>query len=883
MAGRWVTPKSEAGAGQSFADLPDVGEEQAALRRVAAITSAGAPPEAIFAAITAEGSALLGGVLLSLARYERGGTEQVIVAQTGGHVRVGAWFPASGPDGIVARMWSSGLPQRTDDFTAIGLPEVITGGVRACVAVPVFVDGALWGSVAAASRTGPLPAVAEDRLSTFADIVAAAVVSAAARTSLRVLADEQAALLRVAALVARGAAESAIFEAVAVEAASLIEDEPTTLVRYEGTRTFTVLATRNGPAAPGTRFTVPVDDAGTSAEMLRTRRPARRDRYDALAHLSYANKDFACGSSVTVPIFMQGRLWGALGVLNEGRRFPAETEQRLVKFAELVGSALANVQARSELQRFGDEQAALRRVAELAASDIPPKTVLRAIVVEASQLFDQALVSLVQKEQSAGWRKVESASWPSGDSSLPTTAPVEDAIARKLLATELPASIPDAKTSATDSPDDPGLLQAAGVPVRVDRQMWGALIVTAPLRQLPQGTVDRLTQFAHVAGTAIASARSREMLGNLARDQAALRRVAELIARGAGLDEVFAAVATEASNILGEAAADLFRYDAEGFPILVAQCRSSGTIGMRLPMDPVAIRQSQEAVQLATLAGASYARLEGKHEFLAIIAAPITVEGQVWGGLATKASEGALSPNAENRLTEFAELAGAAVANAENKANLQASRARSVVMADQTRQRLQRDVHDGAQQRLVQTVLTLRLALDLAERGEDPVELIKEGLQSAENATVELRDLVHGILPASLSRGGLRDGIESLVAGLTVPIDLDVTALPEQRLPTELEVTGYFIVAEALTNVVKHAAATRTRVMLSADPDILTIEVVDDGRGGADRHGRGLTGLADRVDAMNGTLLLRSDQGSGTTLQVTLPRSGRRRGAPIAT
>lgn len=257
------------------------------------------------------------------------------------------------------------------------------------------------------------------------------------------------------------------------------------------------------------------------------------------------------------------------------------------------------------------------------------------------------------------------------------------------------------------------------------------------------------------------------------------------------------------------------------------------------------------------------------------MAAPIAIEGQFWGGFATSTPGETLSVDAEGRLFEFAELAGAAVAHAENKAKLRASRARLVMMADETRQRLQRDVHDGAQQRLVQTVLTLKLSLDMLARAEDPVELMEEALQNAERATVELRDLVHGILPASLSRGGLRTGLESLIAGVTAPVHLDVSALPEQRLSTDLEVTAYFIVAEAVTNVVKHAKASHTRVIVAADADSLTIQVIDDGQGGADPRGSGLIGLADRVDASNGNLLLTSPAGEGTTLRVTLPRSRR--------
>ena len=246
----------------------------------------------------------------------------------------------------------------------------------------------------------------------------------------------------------------------------------------------------------------------------------------------------------------------------------------------------------------------------------------------------------------------------------------------------------------------------------------------------------------------------------------------------------------------------------------------------------------------------------------------------MWGGLSVTTPPGEPPPDAEDRLAQFAELAAAAIANAENRAELRASRARVVATADETRQRLQRDVHDGTQQRLVQTVLALKLGLDAAARGEDPVDLVREALEHAERATVELRDIVHGILPASLARGGLRAGIDSLVATSATPVDVDTAALPSGRLPGEVEVTAYFVVAEALTNVAQHAQATRAWVTVAEDADLLVIEVSDDGVGGADpRGGSGLTGLLDRVEALDGSLRLTSAGEAGTTLQVTLPLS----------
>jgi signal transduction histidine kinase len=248
---------------------------------------------------------------------------------------------------------------------------------------------------------------------------------------------------------------------------------------------------------------------------------------------------------------------------------------------------------------------------------------------------------------------------------------------------------------------------------------------------------------------------------------------------------------------------------------------------------------------------------------------PISVEGQVWGTLSTSSSGPPIPSGTEDRLAPFAELAGVAIANAENKAKLTASRARVVATADETRRRVQRDVHDSAQQRLVHTVITLKLARNAITAGRGAVELVDEALRHAERASSELRDVVRGILPAALTRGGLRAGLESLAGDLTLPVDVRVNA---PRLPVHLETTAYFIVAEALTNVTKHARATRATVEVDLRAGVLAIDVRDDGVGGADpASGTGLIGLLDRVEAADGTLTVTSPAGRGTTVQAELP------------
>jgi signal transduction histidine kinase len=257
---------------------------------------------------------------------------------------------------------------------------------------------------------------------------------------------------------------------------------------------------------------------------------------------------------------------------------------------------------------------------------------------------------------------------------------------------------------------------------------------------------------------------------------------------------------------------------------------------------------------------------------VAAVGAPIIVEEEIWGALTATSYQRPLPPDTERRLSQFADLAAIAIGNAESRAQLKASRARVVATADETRRRLQRDVHDGAQQRLVQTVLTLKLALQELDDGDSSLRpLLEESLRHAQRATTELREVVHGILPASLSSGGLPSGIESLVSDLRLPVRWGVTT---PRLPVEIETTAYLIAAEALTNVAKHADANQAKVEITFDATASVLEIVieDDGIGGADpQRGTGLVGMSDRVAARDGTMTVTSPRGGGTRLRITLP------------
>ena len=254
------------------------------------------------------------------------------------------------------------------------------------------------------------------------------------------------------------------------------------------------------------------------------------------------------------------------------------------------------------------------------------------------------------------------------------------------------------------------------------------------------------------------------------------------------------------------------------------------------------------------------------------VGCPITVEGRLWGqiGVSSVRPE-PLPADTEARLADFAELVATAIANTEAQAALTASRARIVATADQTRRRIERDLHDGAQQRLVSLALRLRGAAAAIPPEQDEVhqELASVGSELDE-VLGELRELSRGIHPAILSEGGLGPALRTLARRSSVPVELQVGT--EGRLPERVEVAAYYVVAEALTNVAKHARASVVQVEVDAEDGLLRLGVRDDGVGGADpARGSGLVGLKDRVEATGGSLRVDSRAGQGTRLLVELP------------
>jgi signal transduction histidine kinase len=220
-------------------------------------------------------------------------------------------------------------------------------------------------------------------------------------------------------------------------------------------------------------------------------------------------------------------------------------------------------------------------------------------------------------------------------------------------------------------------------------------------------------------------------------------------------------------------------------------------------------------------------------------------------------------------MEEFTELVATAIANIDARSELTASRARIVAAADEERRRVVRDLHDGAQQRLVNTVISVKLAQQALERDAgDASSLVAEALEHAECATHELRDLTHGILPTALTTGGLRAGVGALASRMPVPVQLEVLS---ERLPATIEATAYFVAAEALTNVAKHARAANAAVAVRVQDGTLRVEVRDDGVGGASPEGSGLQGLRDRLAALGGQLEIECPTDGGTLVAAAIP------------
>jgi signal transduction histidine kinase len=597
-------------------------------------------------------------------------------------------------------------------------------------------------------------------------------------------------------------------------------------------------------------------------------------------------------SSAGAPISVEGRLWGVMIVASTHEDvLPAGTEHRLAEFTRLVATAIANTQAREELRVIADEQAALRRVATLVARGEPPAAVFAAVAEEVGQILPAADYTSVGRydpdrafEVVGSWNRVLGHPMPVGH----RASLAGQTLAALVFDTGRTArrdSYPDVSGAGAAEARARGAGSAVAAPITVEGRVWGVIMVASTGEEpLAPSTEQRLAGFTELVATAIADAQAREELREVADEQAALRRVATLVARAAPPATVFTAVTKEVWRLLSAQITLMGCYEPDNTVSIVAGWSATGTpvsVGTRMPLGgrnvTTLVFQTSRPARMESYADASgpsaaTARAEGMRSS---VGAPIIVAGRLWGVvIAASTRDQPLGADTETRLAGFTELVGTAIANAEAHAQLTASRARIVATADHTRRRIERDLHDGAQQRLVSLALQLRMARATvpSQLGELAGELdgVAAGLIDALD---ELREIARGIHPAILAEGGLAPALKALARRSPCPVTLDVriTARPPERV----EVTAYYVVSEALTNAAKHANASTVHVSVGPVDRLMRLSVSDDGVGGADpMRGSGLVGLKDRVEAIGGTMILHSRPGEGTHLIVELPLDG---------
>jgi len=557
----------------------------------------------------------------------------------------------------------------------------------------------------------------------------------------------------------------------------------------------------------------------------------------------------------------------------ENARLLAELTQRQVRLAELA-----------------NEQAALRRVAVLVAGGAPPEEVFGAVAGEVGRLLEVDFATLVRYDPQDAITIV--GTWTR--TGAPSPAPVGDRLplgGRNLSTLVYQTGRPE----RIDYDDVSGaigdaaarewrLRSSAGVPIRVEGRLWGAMLVAFTREEsLPADAEARLAGFTELVVTAVADAQARTELRGFAEEQAALRRVATLVARAAPPEEVFGAVAEEAGRLLGTDSTVMSRYDPDGAATVVGVWARTGTarvlpVGLRLGFGGANVHtlvfQTGRPERIDDYAAASGDAADAARGwgFRSAVGVPISVEDRLWGVMSVaSAREEPLSADTEERLAAFTELIVTALVNAEAQAALSASRARIVAAADETRRRLERDLHDGIQQRLVSLALKARTIATMTPQPADEIQgvlsLLADGLGTAMD---ELREISHGIHPAILSEAGLGPALEALARRSAVPVELDLNLGP--RLSEHVEEAGYYIASEAITNVAKHAQASVIDMRADGCDGVLTLSISDDGIGGADpSRGSGIIGLKDRVEALGGTISVLSPPGHGTALHVQLP------------
>jgi signal transduction histidine kinase len=744
------------------------------------------------------------------------------------------------------------------------------------------------GSVAVAAPLGQGEAYLLRRVSTHHAKSAPVEVLERAERHVRELVTEQAALRQVATLVAREPSPDQLFAVVAEQVAGVFDVPHVRMVRYEPEGSvvvggFSVGGALDEPFPIGSHW--PLDSPGATADVRQTGRPARVEDYAHLTgEIAAVVRGAGMHSAVASPIVVERRLWGAIVVLSpRPEPFPEDTEARLTDFTELVATAIANAESHAAVTRLADEQSALRRVATLAAQGASHRDLFEAVAEEVGRLFPVGSATMGRFEPDDSVITV--ASWSSTEVAFPTGTrwPTEGTnVAWIVLQTGRAGRIDDF-SAATDpigvAAREAGYKSAVGSPIVVEGRLWGLISATSTEGPLPRGTESRLASFTELVATAIANAESQSALERLADEQAALRRIATLVAQGVKPEDVFAAVTEEtAASFRAITAVLRFEHDPPAVVLVGASKEVENPIGTRWKMDEaLAAAKTYRTGRSARVDYADWSSAQGEIGeavrqlgIASTVASPIIVEGSMWGVISVNARE-ELPPDTGQRLEKFTELVTTAIANAEGKSELAASRRRIVAASDETRRQIERDLHDGTQQRLVSLGLAVRAAEANVPPEREDLRAELSGVATGLVAAVEdLQEISRGIHPAILSKGGLGPALRTLAHRSAIPVDLDIST--DVRFAEPIEVAAYFVASEALANAAKHSEASRIDVSLGRRDGALVLSVRDDGVGGADAaRGSGIVGLNDRVEALGGSLRVDSRPGQGTQIVAQLP------------
>src|SRR6266508_941030 len=475
---------------------------------------------------------------------------------------------------------------RADDLVSAGgeVAEFLRHhGYLSQVASPIVVDGRLWGAMSVNGRND-FPRDTEERLEQFTDVIATAIANAESREALARLAEEQAALRRVATLVARDVPSTEVFEAVATEVAKLLDTDITVLGRYDADGAATAIGSwsASGGGVPvGTRSAIGGHNVLTL--VAETGKPARVEGYDdASGDASDIARRFGWSSSIAAPVIVEGRLWGVMLVATQRPEpFPVGAENRLAAFTDLVATAVANAESHDEVRRFGDEQAALGRVATLVAGGAAPEHVFTAVVEEVSSLLGLERIELVRYDGDNTGTVIAA----SGDHPFPTgsTWSLDDpSVMATVARTKRAARIDDYSNLEGEiarTARSAGFRSAIGTPITVEGRLWGVIIaISTDPEPIPERSEGRLGQFTDLVATAVANAESREALAELVDEQTTLRRIATLVAQGASPQDLFDAVAEEVGRLLPAANVSMGRYEPDDTVTAMASWSSAGPV-----------------------------------------------------------------------------------------------------------------------------------------------------------------------------------------------------------------------------------------------------------------------------------------------------------------